>query len=175
MQNTRYILTVMAKDKPGIVQAISEIILANQGSWLESSLSRLGGQFAGIIAVIIPDESLDDFKRGLADIVADGITVKIQSFNEGGNVSGKPATILVEANDRFGIIDEISSALAQKSVNVEKLVSECESASMAGYDLFKAKVHVILPEGFTVNQLQTLMENVSDDLMVVIKSPDTDN
>ena len=168
MNKSSYILTVMAKDKPGIVKAVSDIVLSNQGSWLEGNLSRLGGQFAGIVSVKIPDRQLNNFKKELSEIVADGITVKIHSFDEEGEFQGKPATIIVEANDRHGIIDEISSALAEKGVNVEKLSSECVSASMAGYELFRAEIDVSLPKRFTVNKLQALLENVSDDLMVTI-------
>jgi len=169
MKSSRYILTVLAKDKPGIVHAISEVILANQGGWIESSLSRLGGQFAGIISINLPEESLNDLKRGLAEIVAEGITVKLQSFDEENEYAGKPATIYVEANDRVGIIDEISTVLADKNVNVEKLVSICESASMAGYDIFKAEIQVSLPKGVTIKRLESALEKVSDDLMVTIE------
>ena len=168
MNSTGYILTVFARDKPGIVRKISDIVLSCQGNWLESSLSRLGGQFVGIVSVTIPDSFLNEFKKKLSDIVAEGITVKIHSFNQENAFEGKSAKIVVEANDRHGIIDEISSALAQKGVNVEKMVSECESASMAGYDLFKAEILVTLPKRFTINKLQTLMEDVSDDLMVTV-------
>lgn len=168
MNRTNFILTVMAKDKPGIVKTVSDIVLSNQGSWLESSLSRLGGQFAGVVSVRIPDNALNDFKKALSGIVSEGITVKINSFDEDDVFVGKNARITIEANDRQGIIDEISSALAEKGVNVEKLSSECENASMAGYDLFKAQIYVTLPKRFTVNKLQALLESVSDDLMVTI-------
>ncbi len=169
MNNSGYILTVMAKDRPGIVKTVSDIVLSNQGSWLEASLSRLGGQFAGIVSVKIPDRQLNDFKKALSEIVSEGITVKIHSFNEENEFEGKPASIIVEANDRDGIIDEISSALAEKGVNVEKLSSECASASMAGYELFRAEIQVSLPKRFTVNKLQALLESVSDDLIVTIE------
>ena len=168
MNNTQYVLNVIAKDKPGIVQVLSDVVLTCQGSWLESSLSRLGGQFAGIISVRIPDDNLNDFKKALSDLLSTGIAVKIHSFDEDYAVVGKPATLYIEANDREGIIEEISTALTLKNVNVEKLVSVCESASMAGYDSFKAKIEVTLPKRFTVIKLEALMEKVSDDLVVTV-------
>lgn len=169
MNSTQFVLTIIARDKPGIVQALSDVVLACRGSWLESSLSRLGGQFAGIISVRIPDDDLNAFKKALSDLLSTGITVKIHNFDEEYVVAGKPATIYIEANDRAGIIEEISTALTDKNVNVEKLVSECQSASMAGYELFRAEIEVTLPKRFTVAKLEALMENVSDDLMVTIK------
>ena len=169
IMNNNYILTVIAKDKPGIVRVLSDIVLSNNGSWLEASLSRLGGQFAGIISVKIPNDQLDNFKEALSAIVEQGISAKINVIDESTELQGsESALIMLEANDRHGIIDEISSILAEKGVNVEKLTSVCESASMAGYELFKAEVKVLLPVGLTVNDLQTLLEQMSDDLMVTI-------
>ena len=63
MSSTHLILSVMAKDKAGIVQTLSDAIYSHQGNWLESSPSRLGGQFAGLVLINIPEESLDDFKK----------------------------------------------------------------------------------------------------------------
>ena len=167
---SRYTLTVLAKDKPGIVKSISDLVLANHGDWLESGLSRLGGQFAGIVSVSLPDDSLDSFKKGLSALVADGITIKLQSFEQENAFEGKPALVFLEANDRPGIIEEIASVFAENNINVEKLDSFCESASMAGYELFKAEIKVSLPKGIGIKKLESILETVSDDLMVSIDS-----
>jgi glycine cleavage system regulatory protein len=159
----------MAKDRAGIVQTLSDAVYSHQGNWLESSLSRLGGQFAGIVSVNIPEDSLDDFKKALADIVADGISVRMHAQDSVEEELRRSAKIIVEGNDRRGIIEELSSVLVEKNVNVEKLVTQFESASMAGYDLFRAEIDVTLPKRFTVNKLETLLENISDDLMVNIE------
>ena len=63
-------------------------------------------------------------------------------------------------------MEEIASALALSNVNVEQMITECESASMAGYELFRAQLRVVLPEALSVEQLESALENVSDDLMV---------
>ena len=81
----------------------------------------------------------------------------------------KSAKIIVEGNDRRGIVEELSSTLAEKNVNVEKLITQFESASMAGYDLFKAEINVSLPNNFTMEELEAILENISDDLMVNVE------
>lgn len=170
MDNTHLVLTVMAKDKPGIVRSISDAVSSSNGSWLESSLSRLGGQFAGIVSVNIPNDALDDFRKLLADLVADGVSVRIHAQDAVEDEANQTADILLEANDRVGIVEEVSSVLAAKNVNVERIVTQCESASMAGYDLFKAEISVTLPKGFTLRKLEAALETISDDLIVTIES-----
>ena len=47
----QFVLTIVAKDKPGIVQAVAEVVARHGGNWMDSSMVRLGGEFAGIVRV----------------------------------------------------------------------------------------------------------------------------
>ena len=43
---TSLVLTVIGPDRPGLVETISSTITDPDGIWLDSRMSRLGGQFA---------------------------------------------------------------------------------------------------------------------------------
>jgi glycine cleavage system regulatory protein len=43
------VLIVIGPDRLRIVELLSRIVASHGGNWLESRMSRLGGQFAGII------------------------------------------------------------------------------------------------------------------------------
>lgn len=170
MNTENIVITIFADDRPGIVQKISDTVLANGGSWQESSLSRLSGQFAGIVNISVATGQTEALQKALGDLKESGISITSQNRIEVHAPSGKETTVelMVEANDRQGIIEEISSALAAAKVNVEQMETVCESASMAGYELFIAHLMVALPEGMRTQQLEDVLENVSDDLMVSI-------
>ena len=51
--NTYLVLTVIADDKPGLVETLAEVIADHKGNWLESSMSQLAGKFAGILRVSV--------------------------------------------------------------------------------------------------------------------------
>lgn len=174
MQTEQLIITVFAADRPGIVRALSDAVLNNQGNWLESSLSRLCGQFAGIVHLSIPAASKANLLAELTELLDKGIQVTVHSdvAPVEQNSQTEQLDIVVEANDRPGIVDEIASALSAANVNVEQMETECVSASMAGYELFRAYLGVNLPDDFTVEQLETLLEDVSDDLTVSIVTGD---
>ena len=53
------VLTVIADDKPGLVESLSQTIAANSGNWLESSMSQLAGKFAGILRVSVADDRVN--------------------------------------------------------------------------------------------------------------------
>ena len=70
------ILTVIGPDRPGLVRALSEAVAARGGSWLESRMARLAGQFAGIVLVEAPQSLVNDLRalegQGLRIVVQTG-------------------------------------------------------------------------------------------------------
>ena len=45
------ILTLIGKDKAGLVEQLATLISSHHGNWTASNLSHLGGYFAGILQV----------------------------------------------------------------------------------------------------------------------------
>ena len=170
MQSEKVIITLFAKDCPGIVQALSDTVLQHSGNWLESSLSRLCGQFTGIVHIEVAPDNKKALLDSLAALTDQGIQVTVQSQEgteaEEGNINA--LQILVEANDRPGIVGEIASALAAQKVNVDHMDTEVASASMAGYQLFRAHLFLALPENLSEAELEASLEKVSDDVMVSV-------
>ena len=170
MKNENLVITIFAKDRAGIVQALSDTVLAHNGNWLESSLSRMSGQFAGIVNISVAAEQREALQQALAGLEQSGIHVTSQNtfLPAAEKVQRETFELIIEANDRPGIVEEISSVLAASDVNVDQMETVCESASMAGYQLFIGHLMVALPEGFNTQQLESILESVSDDVMVSI-------
>jgi glycine cleavage system regulatory protein len=45
------VLTAIARDRPGVVESLADLITAHLGNWVESSMAQLGGEFAGNVMV----------------------------------------------------------------------------------------------------------------------------
>ena len=71
------VLTFVGDDRPGLVNAISEKIADFGGTWLESRSVRLGGKFAGVVLVRVPDEALIPLESALAKLAPSGLRVSI--------------------------------------------------------------------------------------------------
>ena len=52
-----YVLTLIGPDSPGLVERLAEAVADAGGNWVESEMSRLAGQFAGILRVQLPGEA----------------------------------------------------------------------------------------------------------------------
>ena len=60
------VLTVIADDREGIVEQISQTIIEHGGNWMESSMARLAGKFAGILMVEVEPAKHADLEQALA-------------------------------------------------------------------------------------------------------------
>ena len=75
------ILTVTGKDRPGLVDDMSAIITQQDGNWLESRITKLSGNFAGIVRVSIPDQNFDKLKAGLESIACEDFHLSIERLS----------------------------------------------------------------------------------------------
>lgn len=166
---TYLVLTLIGKDKPGLVETLAETIAAHSGNWLESSMSQLAGKFAGILRVSVPDEQADGLVSALENL-SSGLRLVIEKADSGTGAESQRTVILnLVGNDRPGIIREISHVLAQLGVNVEDLNTDCVPAPMSSDMLFKAKANLQVPNETDLETLQTALEKLADDLIVEIQ------
>ena len=167
---TNLVLTVIGDDKPGLVEALSRAIASNSGNWLESSMSQLAGKFAGILRVSVADTAAEKLIAALQNLSPDLKLLIERAAADGAGDSSLSVALNLVANDRPGIIREISRALAGLSINVENLSTRCVSAPMSGETLFKAEALLKVPAGFKLERLQLELEDLADDLIVEIQS-----
>ena len=52
---SKLVMTIIGRDRPGLVESVAALVVEHGGNWLESRMSRLGGQFAGILRVEVPE------------------------------------------------------------------------------------------------------------------------
>ncbi len=166
---TYLVLTLIGKDKPGLVEQLAETIAIHSGNWLESSMSQLAGKFAGILRVSVPDEQADNLTAALGNL-SSGLKLVIEKAEpESASENQQTVTLNLVGNDRPGIIREISHVLAKLGVNVEDLETDCVPAPMTGDVLFKAQAQLKVPSETELATLQTALEKLADDLIVEIQ------
>lgn len=163
--HTTLILTVLGPDHPGLVQALSEVLNQQQGNWTESRMVHLGGQFAGLLQVALPREQVAHLKAALDQLQTRGLQVLIAETLEAPPITAT-LNIKVLGLDRPGIIRDITTQLASLKVNIEELFSEQRPAPMSGGTLFFAALTLSLPVDVSAEQVQTKLEELSDQLMV---------
>lgn len=166
---TSLVLTVIGPDKPGLVELLSQTIADHQGNWLESGMSRLAGKFAGILIAEVPQDKAETLTAALADLEGKGLKVVVERSAEPTAVPNQQSlTLDLVGHDKPGIVREISLALSQRHINVERLTTELVSGSMSAELLFKASADLSAKAGTDLDDLQDALEAIASDLMVDI-------
>ncbi len=162
------VLTVIGRDRPGLVERLATLVADHGGNWLESRMSRLGGEFAGILRLTLPDEREEPLRRALLALGPSGLTILIKRDDTPPPVALRLVMLELVGQDRPGIVRQITAALAARHANVEELTTECVSAPMSGEPLFKASARLALPPGCELAQIREDLERIASDLLVDI-------
>lgn len=174
------VLTIIGTDRPGLVEALADVVAAHDGNWERSRVAELAGTFAGVVVVSVPTRRVDEFRaaveplreRGLLDVVLrpappeEGPDADPVVDDEG----RRSVAFSLVGNDRPGIVREVSSLLASMDVSITDMRTWTESAAMAGGSLFHARATVALPAEVTWSELVDRLEELADELMVDLGS-----
>jgi glycine cleavage system regulatory protein len=163
---THLVLTVIGRDRPGLVRAVSETIAARGGNWLETRMATLAGQFAGMLLVSIAPEKADDLVTALKDLEAQGLRLVIERSAAEQPVMGRTLKLELIGHDRPGIVRDVSGVLAAHNVSIIELESERVSGSFSGEAMFKAKARLMLPSGLDPHDLRRSVEALANEIMV---------
>ena len=166
--STFLVLTIIADDKPGIVEKLSATIADHGGNWLESRMAQMAGKFAGILRVSIDEDKSNALVAALSQLGSNGILVKAEQARVA-QAATRNLSLSVVGNDRPGIVREVSRVLAGLGVNVLELTTSCEPAEMSAVPLFRSEAQLSVPEGMDEDDISTALEALSDDLMVEIE------
>jgi glycine cleavage system transcriptional repressor len=166
-----FALTIVGRDRPGIVSQVTEILFKLGCNLADSSCSILGGQFAMILilghAKFTDRESFGDAFKPLED--AD-LTVALRVLKPGGevrsNIEGDLCMISVYGSDKPGIVYRVANVLGEKKVNITDL-----NTKLVGTEERPVYVMVIeaaLPDGVEEEDVDNWLAPIRDDLQVDI-------
>ena len=170
-----FTLTCIGDDRPGLVSELSEPINAHGASWRRSQMARLGGKFAGILLLEVPDDRADALVAALTALKDAGLLVTLERTD----VPAEPVSLRLNHEllgaDRPGIVAEVSAALAGRKVGIQELTTDVRDAPMSGGQLFEARAVLEAPPTTSADDLRSMLEAIADELMVEIRLSDAED
>ncbi len=167
--STSIVFTFIGADKPALVQRLSNTVSQHGGNWLESRMSQLAGQFAGITRVVVNDSEAQALTDDLLALNGDELTVVVQSGDSAhaaADLSRHSLSII--GNDRPGIVKEVSSALSSRQINVCEMNTNIVSAAMTADPLFEASATIEVPPATDLAELAEALDEIADELGIDI-------
>lgn len=164
-----YIITFIGDDRPGLVEQLSQVIEANNGNWHESRLSQLGGKFAGLILVSLPEGGAAELESQLKALSTSGLSVRVTASSElAAPIEGRRVELTVMGPDRPGIVKEVAATLASRQINVVEMESQVGSAPMSGEMLFSANIEAQIPESTDMDSLIDSLDEIANQMTLDI-------
>jgi glycine cleavage system transcriptional repressor len=118
-------VTAIGADRPGIVAAVTAVLLERDANVEDSRMAILGGHFS-MMLVVRPAEGDDaaGIDAALRPVAAGlGLTLDVRSIADldAARSIGAPHLLSVYGSDRPGIVHDVSAALAAAGVNIVDL------------------------------------------------------
>jgi glycine cleavage system regulatory protein len=166
------VATFSGPDRAGLVETLSRTFFEHGANWDASRMARLANQFAGILLASVPESRLDDLKAALDRLTDEGLHVSVSIAASAAPSEERNVRLEMVGQDRPGVVHEFAEALAELGVSITELDARTYSASWTGETLFRAAVELSVPRDQPLDELQSALEQLANEMMVELKLSD---
>jgi glycine cleavage system transcriptional repressor len=142
------ILSLVGKDRPGIVDEVSGFLLAHGGNIEDSRMAAMGGRFSIMTLFSCPEGRIEGIKKDMPELTKLGFEVSLHEAEDPNTVPRHPELPLkmeVISMDHPGIVQRVVSILHRHNVNIQTLETKTSSAPLSGAPLFDLVLSAAVP------------------------------
>jgi glycine cleavage system transcriptional repressor len=156
-------VAVLGPDRPGVIAALSEVLLAGSGNLEDASMTILRGQFAMTLIVDLP-ASAEAVAGDLAPVAERlGLLVSVRDVPAGApSPAGEAYVVSVHGADRPGIVHRVTAAIAAAGGNITDLSTRLAG----GLYVLVAEVDLPGPVDGLADRLEALSQEIDVDARV---------
>lgn len=163
------VLTASGRDRPGILEEVTRLVVKHDGNVESGRFQRLGGDFAMLMFVTAPEEEIDALRNTLEELhfVKFDVQTRLSEVGESEDDLGAfVCAITVMGADHIGIVHQVTHYLADQGINVESMTTEVVAAPMSGTPLFTMSAIVRVPPKLSTDDLREALEYIGDEVGV---------
>ena len=162
-----YAVSAIGRDRPGIVAAMTSVLLKHDANIEDSQMTILRGRFTMMLVVSLADEDPSALAEALAqagqELSLDAVSIDAVEEADDESAPFPSHIVTVYGVDHPGIVHAVAAALAGAEVNITdlntRLVTDDPRANGdGGDDLYAMMLEVALPPGLSAAALETLLE-----------------
>jgi glycine cleavage system transcriptional repressor len=166
-----FALTIIGRDRPGIVSQVTEILFQFGCNIADSSCSILGGQFAMILIISHPEKSSkEEFEQAFQGLEETNLSVFLRTLKPGGEqraeLEGELCMISVYGSDKPGIVYRVARELGERNINITDLNTKLIGSKER--PVYVMMLEGVLPPTVTLEELETVMDDLKGTLQVDI-------
>jgi methionyl-tRNA formyltransferase len=166
---TSLVVSIVGPDRHGIVSALADRAQRYGANWAASRMTRLAGDFAGMVHFEVPRENADALTSALRGLESSGMQVLI-SQSDGAEIPDSIKSVELElvGDDRVGIVSSLTRILAERGVSIESIHTEIVRSGVSGKQTFKIGAHLLIPAKLSVDALRLELGALAHEMMLDI-------
>jgi len=167
------IISAVGADRPGMAHAVAQILFDCGCNIEDTTMTRLSGQFAMILAVESPDYSAQELETRLSPLRhALGLHVDVSSASDVPELPNEAPRYILTAYgpEKTGLLARLTAILADKAVNVTDVQTRVASAGMVYVMLLELE----LPPSLNAESLEDELRAHLSDLQVSLRPLEED-
>jgi glycine cleavage system transcriptional repressor len=162
-----YIVTVMARDRVGIVRDVSTALDGLGGNISHVSQTVMRGYFTLIVSVHMPDDRTQLEIRQAVERTGDvgEFEVNVRPFEEAAAQTPSQCerfTLTIQGNDRPGIIARVTNYLADEGINIDDFYAYIKDSR------FVMLAQVLIPAEMDTESVQTSLEQMGEEYQTIV-------
>ena len=154
-----YLLSLVGKDRPGIVARLSAGLCKNGCNLGDSSMARLGDNF--VIMIAVQFEGSQEALSNIVSPLAGSMDLKqsLMEIDEGTHDIEPDVRINIYSDERMGIIEDVTGMLTESGLNILSL--ESNLGSNQPNNTYSIHIEGTVSEG--IAPLYKVLDSLSDE------------
>ena len=166
-----YALTIIGRDRPGIVTEVTGILFQLGCNIADSSSTLLGGQYAMIQIISHPTiDSTEQLAAAFAPLEATGLSAFVRRIEpqklQRHEIGGEIYMISVYGSDKPGIVYRVAKELSDRQVNITDLNTKLVGSEER--PVYVMMLEAVLPESIDEAELTRVLMALQGELKVDI-------
>lgn len=171
--DNRYIMTAFGQDRPGIVADVTKLLFENGCNLEETTMTLLADEFTLILLFTCQNREVEELlqrecRRLERDRAISAFLRPLQKRQAAKRGDLASCTLHVEGEDQAGIVYKVSQFLAEHGLNICNLQSTVKASPDSGSAIYVMDIHIQVPEGVLMEQVEAGLSAVADELHVDI-------
>ncbi len=160
------VISAIGKDRTGVVQDLSKVILSCGGNIEESRMTTLGSEFAMLLLVSGNWATLNKLEQGLNKL-GDGkdLTVSIRQTDAKMATGNRmPYAVDIVSLDQQGIVFNLANFFATHDIEIADVATRSYAAAHTGSPMFSVQMAINVPSTVHIAQLREEFMEICDRL-----------
>jgi len=166
MKQQLLVITCVGKDRPGLVDQLTRVILDSKGNLVDSRMTVLGEDFAILTLVSGSWDTiakLEDSLNSMAEKENLSITTR-RTEERKAKADAVPYGVDAVSVDSPGIVQHLAEFFASRNINIEELNTNRYAAPHTGTAMFAVHMAIAVPANLHLNTLREEFFSFCDEI-----------